>query len=191
MKGITKNALSINTRSDQANGIGSYRSSDVLQKSAPGKVSQEQSVADNNISYGEALLNSERTVTLKDNRKGELSINKITLQYTNYIKEWLEGCLSYRFIGERIGKQISKNDQMLNNPAPAVISSVEAVMHLIENNIPLGCLDNTTLDKLSKDQVVIDLVGRICNNLAISEEERDEVVTKCCEYYDNIEFEIR
>ncbi len=188
LKDVT--AISVNANSNEANKSASYKSSRVLQQSAPSEVDKEQSTVDHNMSYGKTLLNSERTVTLKDNLKGGLGIDKTISQYTNYIKEWLNGCLAYEFVGERIGKQISKNDQMLHNPAPSIISSVEAVMNLIENNVPLDCLDTTTLDEISKDQVVIDLVGKICNNLAISEEEIYEVFNKCCEYFDNIEFEI-
>lgn len=135
------------------------------------------------------LHDSKRSVILKDEYKSEFK--DIIPKYVQLVQSWLEGCLSYRFVGERIGKQISKNDKMSKDPATSVVSGVEAVISLIENNIPLGCLDNTTLDKLSKDQVVVDLVGKICNNLAIPEEEREEVVIKCCEYYDNIEFEAR
>jgi hypothetical protein len=181
-------AISDNASFNKANKLASYKSSRVLQQSAPSEIDKEQSRLDHNMLYGKTLLNSERTVTLKDNLKDELDINKTIPQYINHIKEWLEGCLSYRFVGERIGRQISKDDQMLADPVWPIISSVEAVMNLIEDNIPLGCLDTTTLNELSKDEIVESLVGDICNNLDVSNDKREKIADDCYKYYSNIEF---
>lgn len=152
------------------------------------KTTEPITTLDNNSN--DLLHGSKRSVVLKEGLalELELELDKIISQYTNSIKEWLKGCLGYEFVGERIGRQISGNDQMLEDPVIPVILSVEAVMFLIENNIPLGCLDNTTLNNLSKDELVEDLVGEICNNLAISSEERYDVATECYKLYDNIEF---
>ena len=180
--------ISINASSNKANKSALYESSMALQQSAPKEIDKEQSTVDNNMSYGKPLFNSKRTVNLKDNLKDELDINKTIPQYINHIKEWLEGCLSYRFVGERIGRQISKDDQMLADPVLPIISSVEAVMNLIEDNTPLGCLDTTTLNELSKDEIVESLVGDICNNLDISNDKREKIADDCYKYYSNIEF---
>ena len=196
MKGITKNALSTHIESNKTNVSSLYKSSDALQETTLGDdASKERSavsdynvsenILNNSISNGDLLHNSKRSVILKEGV--EIELDKTILQYANSIKEWLEGCLSYRFIGERIGRQISGNDKMLADPVTSIILSVEAVMFLIENNIPLGCLDSTRLNNLSKDDIVPDLIGDICHNLEISSEERYNVSNECYKLYDNIE----